>query len=161
KTIPKRLLAGETVDLIGADGLPLVETHLLPECDDSLTRGTSGYSTLSTPMYSAVELSSEELPWPVKLEAEYAIPHNHAHTSFAGAYVGGKLNPTVGGKPCQSLIQLIHRENHVVRKLFGYQLDRFVVETAAFESAIWNPKAPGARWQFNPGIPRTLPDSAQ
>jgi hypothetical protein len=156
KTIPERLSAGETVDLIGGDGLPLVETHLLPECEVGLLRGASGYATLSSAQYSAVELSSESLPWPVKLEAEYAVPSSQDPRSYAGVYVGGKITPTASGKPCQSLVHLIHQERHAVWSVFGYRIDHQVIESAAFWSAIWNPTPHGLHMQFNPGVTRTL-----
>jgi serine/threonine protein kinase len=160
RTIPELLIAGKTVDLIGADGLPLVETHLLPECEVGLIRGASGYTTLSTAQYSAVELSSEQLPCPVKLEAEYAIPLSNLPSSYAGVYVGGKITPTASGRPCQSVLHLIHQEQHLVCPFFDLQIP-LVAERAAFWSAIWNPKPHGLHMPFDREITRMLKGSSQ
>jgi eukaryotic-like serine/threonine-protein kinase len=112
KTIAERLNDHETVVLIGPDGMPRFEYRALPGCEENLAKGQStGFATLTSLHYSAVELSAEDLPWPVKLQAEYAIPKSTMSDSYAGLYVGEKVTPAEN--PCTTLIQLVHQETHM------------------------------------------------
>jgi serine/threonine-protein kinase len=143
QTIAERLRDGETIRLIGSKGMPLVEGRIVPGCEGALVRGQTGYATLSSAEFAGIELSSEELPWPVKLRAEYALIAPQGVISYAGVYVGRKSTPAVD--PCESLIQVIHTESDTANGDKTAQL----TETALCDLKAWSRKSAGFRKQFH------------
>jgi serine/threonine protein kinase len=116
-TIRERLLAGQTVVLIGKDGMPLedyvVLRHLSFSGDPNLAR--EGYFTLDTVFNGAVELFKGQLPCPVRLEAEIALtsqPRDPPAESWVGVYVGRKETPSNKG-PHHTLIAVTLRTKRV------------------------------------------------
>jgi hypothetical protein len=153
-TIRALLEDHRTADVIGANGMPRFGTRLLPGCMDGVGQGPTGYATLSSPVYSAAELSGEDLPWPVKLRAEYAMPQSQENRSFAGVFIGGKVTPAA--IPWQSLVHLIHEEIPIPR-LFSFG-PKFVIQRAYFEVAVWGERPPGERSAMPDAVVRVSPD---
>ncbi len=149
RSVADRLRAGETVVLIGEKGLPVVQ-GAVPGRDGALALRPNGYATLASPVFSAVELCAEELPWPIKFRAEYAVTEAQDGYSRTGVYVGRK--PTPGADPCQSLVQLTHTEAIPARAGGPPQ----GIQAAAFELAVWADATPEARTTFQT-VGRTVP----
>jgi serine/threonine protein kinase len=143
KSIAERLRDGELVTLIGPNGQPLVESRAPPDLDGVLVLGQHGFATLSSAVFAAVELSDEELPWPVRLRAEYAVTGSQDVRSRTGVYVGRKRTPAAD--PCNSLVQFGHTESTK-----GPQL----TQVAAFESLVWSKRGPESRKTFPAPDPR-------
>jgi predicted Ser/Thr protein kinase len=97
RTIAERLRAGETVELIGTKGLPWVDPVPVPDCDSHLSTSREGCCTLTSNGAGAVELVSEPLPLPVRLETEVAVVSGEVNLSWAGVYVGRKDTPAGNG----------------------------------------------------------------
>jgi hypothetical protein len=131
KSIAERVAAGETVILIDSKGLLAVPTAGLPGREGGLVVGREGYAALSSAAYGAVELSGEELPWPVRVRAEYAITAAQDERSFAGIYLGRKSIPDADTRT--SIVLLGHRT--ALRP--GTDPPQ-TTETAGFEVFVWD-----------------------
>jgi serine/threonine protein kinase len=107
RTITERLAAGETVWLIREKGLPSASWPV-PGTDGALSLGRGGCAALSSPVVGAAELSSVDLPWPIKLRAEYAIVATHSPGARVGVYIGRK--ESLSNPRCISFIQFGHSE---------------------------------------------------
>ncbi len=151
KSLAQRLRGGEKVTMIGAKGMPAGDPMSVPDHEGSLFLGNNGFATLSSAGFAAVELSNEELPWPISLRAEYAVADSQDVRSRAGVYVGRKRFPT--DDPCNSLIQLIHTESPPP----AGREDTGPTQWAAFETLIWSAKGPEVRMTF-PAVQRGAPD---
>jgi hypothetical protein len=152
KGIPERLRDGERVKLIDANGRVLVEPRILPGCNTTITKGPKGHALLNAAGFAAVELSGENLPWPVKLRAEYAVlPDRQNSTSRFGVYAGGKVTP--GPIPCQSIVHLTHQREQVGRN--GNNRTQLIREFYGFHLAAWTRFPPGSQASF-PGSDRTI-----
>jgi hypothetical protein len=132
--LAERLTAGELVWLIPENGGPK-ESRPLPGCDSELRVGRTGYATLSSAVFAAVELSEHPLPTPLKIRAEYALTAGQDSRSRAGIYFGRKLSR--GVEPCVCLIELSHRLSRRDRGPDHIELTR----VAAFELDIWGKDA--------------------
>lgn len=148
-TIAERLRAGEKVVLIGEKGVPPSNSRQLPQCDGTIVKSQSGYSMLSSPTFAAVELSGEELPWPIKLRVEFAYELSQGVSSWGGVYVGGK--EMVTNRPCQSIFALTHHTMSMKQDSTEWDIQ----EQAGFELAIWDINPPGTRV----ALPTTTPHS--
>lgn len=92
-TVADRLRAGEEVELIGPTGMPLVPTVPLAGSTERFSPDRDGYATLSSGEYGGVELSSEPLPLPVRVDGELAIAHQHGGVPYAALYAGRREWP--------------------------------------------------------------------
>jgi len=86
KSYAEKLAAGETLELIGEHGLPLVATHSLPGREGNFETNTDGYAMLSTASEKAVEFSLGTIDTPVIFEGEVLL------TRFPGLNSGAGLN---------------------------------------------------------------------
>jgi hypothetical protein len=143
KTIAERLRAGETVTLIGNNGLPLHPTRPLPRCEGDIGKSRSGFASLSAATYSAVELCGEKLPLPVRLRGQFALEFLQKDGGcYAGIYVGGKESPAQN--PCQSILQLLCTPYY--QKAGDKEWN--IRERAGFKLAVWDLQPPGHQHEF-------------
>src|SRR5262249_11969233 len=85
RTIAQRLKAGETVVLVPEKGLE-VPGQPVPGREGMLGLDRDGLATLTSPVFGAVELCNEELPWPIKLRAQYAVRSAQDSRSRGGVF---------------------------------------------------------------------------
>jgi hypothetical protein len=109
KSPDERLAAGETIQLIGATGPPLLPTTTIPGCDSLLTTHRKDFCTLTSVEMGAAELWNKPLPFPVRFELEFATTSSRAHETLAGIYVGRKETPADDGLH-QTLVWCAYRE---------------------------------------------------
>lgn len=157
-SIAERLAAGETVELVGPSGLPLVEARPIPTADVALSTVRDGCCTLASIGVGAVELSHEPLPRPVRLEADVALLSNHHARSRGGLYVARREAPGANGVH-QAMAVFFHSDAHA-QGADGPEIR----EIASAQTLWWNPLPSvtvrlGAEHQaITPGRP-TTPES--
>jgi serine/threonine-protein kinase len=125
RTIAERLAAGETVELIGATGLPLVEWRPISDHDDLLSTVRDGCCTLTSMSTGAVELISEPLPVGVRLETEVAVVRNGTTMSWGGVYAGRKEFPGPNG-PHQTVLRFQHSDEQKADEQEAHETPRAV-----------------------------------
>ena len=125
--IAKRLRNGETVTLIGSTGMPEFPTKAIPGTTNQLGLNKDGFAELNSASVAGVELSDEELPWPIRFRAEYEIrtaTDEHAHAGiYCSRIADGNRNTLV-------------TFGHLTRKEKG-NVGVSRKEFAAFESWDW------------------------
>jgi hypothetical protein len=132
RSIPDRLQAGETVWLIRERDLPTHPAKQVPGSVATATLHARGYTSVTATDVGLVELCNEDLPWPVRLRAEYALTATRDDMSRAGVYVARKETPGTSGD-WQSFAVLSHRSESLPR-VFGLNWSR---ETFGFSFQWW------------------------
>jgi hypothetical protein len=86
------------VTIVGDKGAPKLPTTEVPGCDCRLGVDSDGYATLESRDTAAVELWNAPLPYPVKLDLEFAVISSRPEDTSVGAYVGRKETPAAIGR---------------------------------------------------------------
>lgn len=153
RTIAERLLAGDTVTLIGPKGLPTRPYRQLPGSTADLTVTEKDTCVMSAFEFAAVELLNEPLPLPVVVSAEIEINPQFEKVSWGGIYAGGRSWDGNGlGFHTAPAITLVRGaatpENN----------DFWLIPTTAWADVFsWTPTQPGgpvSRGSFQPTIGR-------
>ncbi|HEY2910660.1 MAG TPA: serine/threonine-protein kinase [Gemmataceae bacterium] len=111
RTVAERLLAGETVTLLGEKGFPPEAFSVIPGSSGAPILGPDNAMALASPGFLGIELVSEPLPVPVRFEVEYALTTANETWSWAGMFAGRKLTLEPQG-PIATGLRVIQQNSH-------------------------------------------------
>jgi hypothetical protein len=96
-TVAERLARGESVELIGPTGEPLVAPAEVPGAAGQFSTVRDGFCTFSCVRLAAADLAGADLPLPVRFESDVALSRWSGPQSWAAVYVGRKEYPGAAG----------------------------------------------------------------